>query len=293
MGNAILLCLLLFGANMTNGKEDCGRPAIKPLLEAGDRIFGGQATVPHSWPWTAHLYNSAGWYSCGGVLISHHHVLTAAHCICPTTGTKFTVHLGSHKSTTRDRTEVVRKVKQVCVHSQYPCHQSIKEGSWPRWNDIAIITLQERVNFESAISPVCLPNHHETLPIGSTYYVTGWGSITSTTKQIDPPELKQALVQEIPCTNDPHLAEGLICLRGVTGIHRTGDSGGPVVHHKNGTWTLYGLAHTAQRIFLNIDESSGAATRVSYYISTFIQPYMATEASWLTPWMPRPFTCFR
>ncbi|XP_077532356.1 chymotrypsinogen B-like [Haemaphysalis longicornis] len=292
MENAILLCLLLFGATLTNGKENCGRPAIEPVLESGDRIFGGQAAVPNSWPWTADLYDSAGGDFCGGVLISHQHVLTAAHCICPTRGTKFTVHLGSHKRTTRDQTELVRKVKKVCVHSQYPCHLSIKEGSWPRLNDIAIITLQDRVNFSSAISPVCLPSHHEALPIGSAYYVTGWGSTTSTAEQIDSAELKQALVQEMPCTNYPLLAEGLICLRGVTGFHRRGDSGGPMVYHKNGTWTLYGLVHTCRNIFDNIDESSGTATRVSYFTNNFIQPYLATGSSWLNPWSPRRFTCF-
>ncbi|XP_077532402.1 vitamin K-dependent protein C-like [Haemaphysalis longicornis] len=210
----------------------------------------------------------------------------------PSTGTQFTVHLGSHKRAIRDQTEVVHKVKKFCVPSQYPCHLSIKEGSWPRLNDIAIITLHDRVNFSSAISPVCLPSHHEVLPVGSTYYVTGWGSITSTTEQIGPPELKQALVQEIPCTDYPLLAEGLICLRGVTGFSRKGDSGGPVVHHKNGTWTLYGLVHTSRIIFDNIDESSGTATRVSYFTNNFIQSYMATGSSWLNPWSPRHFTCF-
>lgn len=293
MENTILLCLLLFGATLTNGKENCGRPAIEPELESGDRIFGGQAAVPHSWPWTADLYDSAGGDFCGGVLISHYHVLTAAHCICPKRGTKFTVHLGSHKRATRDRTEVVHKVKNVCVHSQYPCHLSNKEGSWPRFNDIAIITLQDRVNFSSAISPVCLPRYKEALPIGSTYYVTGWGSITSTTNIIDPTELKQALVKEIPCRKYQVPTERLICLRGITGFQRRGDSGGPVVNHKNGTWTLYGLVHSGRKTFDNIDESLGTATRVSHFTSTFTRPSLATVGSWRISMMPRPLTCFR
>ncbi|XP_077534277.1 chymotrypsinogen A-like [Haemaphysalis longicornis] len=277
MGQALLLSLLLFGAALATQKEKCGRPAIQPMLEPGDRVFGGQVAIPHSWPWMAGLYYSNGFDFCGGVLISDRHVLTAAHCFCPERDTNFTVHLESHKRTTRDRSESVHKVKEVCVHPQYPCDR--KKRRWPHLNDIAIITLRDRVNFSDAISPVCLPSNREALPMGSTCHVAGWGSFTSTTKKENPSELKQALIEEIPCSKRIRNRERFICARGVTGIHRRGDSGGPVVHGQNGTWTVFGLVHSGVRFFKNLGEQPSTETRVSHYVSNFIQPYLNGNSS--------------
>ncbi|XP_077532354.1 chymotrypsinogen B-like [Haemaphysalis longicornis] len=277
MQEAVLLPLLLFGAALATQNEKCGRPAVQPMLESGDRIFGGQVAIPHSWPWMAGLYDGKGADFCGGALISDQHVLTAAHCFCPERDMNFTVHLGSHKRTTRDQSEIVHKVKEVCVHPQYPCDR--KKRGWPRLNDIAVITLRDRVNFSDAISPVCLPTNREVLPMGSTYHVAGWGSVKSTTKKENPTELKQALVQEIPCPKVLRNRDRFICVRGVTGIHRRGDSGGPVVHGQNGTWTVFGLVHSGMRFFNNLDEAASQETRVSLYVSNFIQPYLSQNSS--------------
>lgn len=212
-------------------------------------------------------------------MISDQHVLTAAHCICPDTATQFSVHLGSHKKATKDEKEVVYKAKDICVHPGYPCHLSREERGGPGLNDIAIVTLGRRVKFSDAISPVCLPSHKEALPMGSTYHVTGWGRITSTTERIYSPELNQALVQEIPCSRYKYPTESLICVRGVTGIHRTGDSGGPVVHRQNGTWTLFGLVRSGLTYFKTLGDASAVETRVSYFMDNFIQPYMDQNTS--------------
>ncbi|XP_077534276.1 chymotrypsinogen B-like [Haemaphysalis longicornis] len=277
MGQALLLSFLLFGAALATQKEKCGRPAVQPMLEPEDRVFGGQVAIPHSWPWMAGLYDSNGNDFCGGALISDRHVLTAAHCFCPERDTKFTVHLGSHKRTTRDRSESVHMVKEVCVHPQYPCDRM--EGGLPRLNDIAIITLQDRVNFSEAISPVCLPSDREALPMGSTYHVTGWGRTTSTTRKEKPTELKQGLIQEVPCSKSIVNRDRFICVLGVTGIHRRGDSGGPVVHGKNGTWTVFGLVHSGVWFLNNVRHASATETRVSHYVSDFIQPYLNRNSS--------------
>ncbi|KAG0410075.1 hypothetical protein HPB47_012814 [Ixodes persulcatus] len=59
--------------------EQCGRPAVEPALDSGDRLVGGQAALPGSWPWQAFLPVLPG-YHCGGALIDDRHVITAAHC---------------------------------------------------------------------------------------------------------------------------------------------------------------------------------------------------------------------
>lgn len=45
-----------------------------------ERIVGGQQASPNEWPWVAVLFNN-GRQFCGGSLIDHNHILTAAHCV--------------------------------------------------------------------------------------------------------------------------------------------------------------------------------------------------------------------
>lgn len=45
-----------------------------------ERIVGGQTAQPNEWPWIVVLFKD-GRQFCGGSLIDHNHVLTAAHCV--------------------------------------------------------------------------------------------------------------------------------------------------------------------------------------------------------------------
>ncbi len=62
----------------------CGIPTITPSIPGDDvpqtRIVGGQEAVPHSWPWQVQIKDGP-YHVCGGVILSEHWVLTAAHCL--------------------------------------------------------------------------------------------------------------------------------------------------------------------------------------------------------------------
>jgi len=46
-------------------------------------VHGNDAPIGQ-WPWQVALFinHTARWlFSCGGTLVSHHHIITAAHCV--------------------------------------------------------------------------------------------------------------------------------------------------------------------------------------------------------------------
>ncbi|CAN7977184.1 unnamed protein product, partial [Ixodes persulcatus] len=168
--NVAVNCRTSGGSCLGSAERQCGKPAIKPVLDVEDRIYGGSVAVPGSWPWQAQVY--AGGHICGGALISDQHVLTAAHCVWNLSPSTFTVYLGSHHRWQSGASEVHAPVEETCVHPAW--HRFGVPGET---QDIAIIKLKRKVNMTRTIQPVCLPNHGEELTTGSKLYVTGWGEV--------------------------------------------------------------------------------------------------------------------
>ena len=82
----------------------------------------------------------------------------------------FEIILGSVKRTAPDEgRKITRKVKKITIPDEY-------ERDMYFWgSDIAIMALDEPVDFNSYIQPVCLPQANEVFPISSLCYVSGWG----------------------------------------------------------------------------------------------------------------------
>jgi secreted trypsin-like serine protease len=83
---------------------------------------------------------------------------------------RLTVRLGDHNI--RISTEVKhveRKVKRIVRHRGF--------DSRTLYNDIAILTLDQKVPFSKAIKPVCLPAPGSRQYNGLTATVVGWGSL--------------------------------------------------------------------------------------------------------------------
>jgi hypothetical protein len=47
---------------------------------AQSRVVGGRPSKPAAWPWVAAMYRD-GMFHCGGVILTQHWVLSAAHCV--------------------------------------------------------------------------------------------------------------------------------------------------------------------------------------------------------------------
>ncbi|XP_047487475.1 phenoloxidase-activating factor 3-like [Penaeus chinensis] len=210
-----------------------------------DKIFGGTNTVIGEFPWMAALgyigdNGSLGW-NCGGALINDRYVLTAAHCGHPDFLSGFTlttVRLGEHDfSKTQDCNSAATKClppvqdfapEQVIIHPSFNKRASESD-------DIALIRLNRKVQFNAAVQPICLPPAGLNLGsflAGRDPVVIGWG-ITQNTMNVQ--VLQKVAVPFVDfgtCkrANAPEtLVSGQICFGGRAGQDSCrGDSGGPL-----------------------------------------------------------------
>ncbi|XP_013141949.1 PREDICTED: trypsin-1-like [Papilio polytes] len=144
-------------------------------------IVGGENTLQGEFPHMA----AVGWefggstsFSCGGSLISRKFVMTAGHCIKrPRFGEPTIVRLGEQNLDPKVKdgaNPVDVRIKQIHKHPDYKPPQ--------RYNDIALLELEEAVKFNNNVRPACLwPK-----PDFGSYQkgiATGWGVIDPDTQQ--------------------------------------------------------------------------------------------------------------
>ena len=84
------------------------------------RIIGGEKAKFSELPWQVHIRISS--YQCGGVLLNHWYIATAAHCVHRAKLSKITVHLGEYD--TKDGEEEpldsqTYKVDHIIIHPDF------------------------------------------------------------------------------------------------------------------------------------------------------------------------------
>ncbi|KAL1130276.1 hypothetical protein AAG570_013214 [Ranatra chinensis] len=116
------------------------------------RVIGGTETGVNEYPFMAGLMSRR--YKtvlCGGSIITAYHVLTAAHCTEPMKEAKkeMAVVVGDHDLIKRTETTATKiiNVKESIEHENY----------WKLGhpNDIAILVLEEKIEFNSLVGRVC------------------------------------------------------------------------------------------------------------------------------------------
>lgn len=279
---SLALTLWAFGeARSAPTVEQCGRPAVDPLLHAEDRILGGTEAAPGSWPWQAgfqlHHNLPLERHFCAGALIDRRHVITASHCVRyfpSVVHPLIRVHLGSHQREATDATEEEFAIEHICEH----------RASYKTYNDIAIIKLEKDVSLSQFIQPVCLPEYsiNDTLPENTALYATGWGRTDRDKDDVLAQVLRQLQTRTLSSEDcqkrlTVKLLDTLLCTEHVVGSTCHGDSGGPLVRRdENGTWFLEGVISGGPRV-CGDTKTPMRATRVSRFVR-WIEEYRRRDA---------------
>ncbi|XP_047468964.1 uncharacterized protein LOC125025097 [Penaeus chinensis] len=233
-------------------------PTEAPDADVSPDTEEAPAEAPGPRPVTEDTLRSRSSFSCGGALVSPYHVLTAAHCLLDQRVTEdgkprflkpSVVRLGEVDFDRVDESQAFDyDVAAVRVHEDYVLPV--------RYNDIAIITLKQKVEFTAAMRPYCLPRRDLQLD-GRVCTVSGWGRTSS--NDLVSTILHNVEVEVLPqvecaqtyssagdifTTDYPEgFTDTLLCAGKLADVCR-GDSGGPLVLTEFRTMHTVGVVST-------------------------------------------------
>ncbi|XP_045109838.1 serine protease 27-like isoform X4 [Portunus trituberculatus] len=245
----------------------CGTPRISQFAK---RIIGGDEARFGEFPWQAHIRISG--YQCGGVLVNHFFVATAAHCVHKARLNQITVHLGEFdtKDTGEHEEPLPKETFAVVEKRIHPMFKYML--TQPDRYDIAVLRLNRPVIYRANILPICLPDPNDNF-IGDVGIVAGWGKTDNSFGKTGTNILRKVLVPIISndeCLSwhhhkgiDVKLHYEMFCAGHSQGKMDAclGDSGGPLVVEKDGRWVLAGI--TSAGFGCAVDHQPGIYHKVS------------------------------
>ncbi|XP_030311718.1 serine protease 56 [Calypte anna] len=227
-------------ASMPGSCGHRGGPQLNTTAPRG-RIMGGSVAPPGAWPWLVSV-RLHGELMCGGVLVGHSWVLTAAHCFAGNRNElAWTVVVGDHELGKLDTGERAVPVRRILPHPKF--NPKTFHG------DLALLELAVPLSSSPSISPVCLPSGPIEPSPGTTCYIAGWGSLYEEGPAADVVmEAQVPLLSQETCRgalgNDV-LTNAMFCAGYLSGGIDScqGDSGGPLACQDPSShrFVLYGI----------------------------------------------------
>ncbi|XP_002061774.3 serine protease 3 [Drosophila willistoni] len=227
-----LLALASYPLLMVNGDDNNARITNGNLAEVGQ--FPYQAGLNVSFG-----NSSTTW--CGGTLISHRWIVTAAHCL---DGAE-SVHVYLGATNISDVTEPGQR------HFIVDQSGIIVHANWTKstvTNDISLIKLPRLIAYSQTIRAAILPrlvNGSYSLYEQQTAYASGWGRDSDSSDSVSP------VLRYVAMPVMPHIlcrmywsgavSEKMICMSTSSGKSTChGDSGGPLVYRDGNSSYLIG-----------------------------------------------------
>nr|XP_060643391.1 transmembrane protease serine 5 [Anolis sagrei ordinatus] len=115
-------------------------------------------------PWQVGLHLN-GKRVCGGALLSHRWIVSAAHCMDSPPNISNWVALVGLGLPARSKEEAGQAMDKIILHPSYnPVNHDY---------DLAMLKLKEPLSLSDAIRAVCLPRYHQDVSNGSTCWISG------------------------------------------------------------------------------------------------------------------------
>ncbi|XP_072342598.1 transmembrane protease serine 5-like isoform X2 [Scyliorhinus torazame] len=205
-------------------------------------IVGGQEAEMGSWPWQVTLYYNYK-HTCGGSIIDHYWVITAAHCVHRLSNARnWLVYAGI----------LDRQVILFSSVTSYAVEKIIYNRNYDSDShdyDIALMKLKKPIEFSNTVRAVCLPEYNQQVTPGKQCWISGWGHAKANAYRVEN-ILKEASVPVVSSErcNSSCMYNGAITPRMVCAGYKEGkvdacqgDSGGPLVCEDVQAWHLTGV----------------------------------------------------
>ncbi|CAH1785145.1 unnamed protein product [Owenia fusiformis] len=259
-------------------QQECPE-AGKRKSEATGIIIGGNEVKPkHNYPWMVYLPD----LKCGGTILSPWHILTAAHCF-DYQRDPVRVLAGKHNRSNDEPLQQMRIATKVLVHEDY--NLDIKYN-----NDIAILTLEEPLEYNNHTKPNELPTGEKIRNIdlkNMECTVIGWGRTNYSDEHSNSDILLEVNVQMTQETCDLDASDSadvrrsgnMICAKLPKKDSCYGDSGGPLSCRdgRTETWRQYGIVSWGPE--RSCGEKSGVYTKVTNYLK-WIEEAISMNGNW-------------
>ncbi|CAG2109539.1 unnamed protein product [Medioppia subpectinata] len=264
---------------LTGSADSTGLCGLKKIVRT-PKIINGKDAYHGQYPWAVSLRLHRR-HHCGGALIDHQWVLTAAHCVAQISHRVFTVKLGGHyRNTEYEVTSVEVPVSRVVPHEGFSFSSFA--------NDIALVKLAKSVDYSNYVWPVCLPTTDAVDYANSTGVVIGWGKIS--TAGVSASSLQQV---ELPIIDNPKCIKWYESQGKVIPIRSSqfcagleeggkdacqGDSGSPMMRVDSTNGQAMAIGIVSAGIGCALPKLPGLYTRVASYLP-WLQKVMATTPS--------------
>ncbi|XP_077494510.1 ovochymase-2-like [Amblyomma americanum] len=242
------------------------------------RIIGGAKISRCVVPWIVRLevkLSQQNGMRCGGTIITDRVILTAAHCIRNKNYSTRAIHI--YIDPTEKTAGLRRQAQQVVVHPDY--NDQIYA------NDIALIKVNKKIEFQEWIMPACLPDSKD-MSVTVEYITAGWG-LTSEHAKL-PKALRAVRLTRMPDGECEKILKQsaqqaidsatFLCTYHADRGFCAGDSGGPLVGFRSDLrWELVGIVS----FNFGCEHAWGPSvfTRVSYFMP-WIKRQLMSNSNW-------------